>query len=105
MDKKGQALVTFILFIPIFVLVLAFIIDGGMAYSKKNEITSLVKSALKNNYDIEENLIINNIKYSNLEIKEENNKKCVIINSSVESIFGKIIGRKEYKIKINECRG
>ena len=105
MNKNGQALVTFILLIPVFLMVFAFVIDTGLAYSKKNEIISIVDDALKNNYDITEMLKNNKIKYNNLKITENNNQKCVIIESSVDSVFGNIIGIKEYVIKINECRG
>ena len=105
MNKKGQALVMFILFIPVFMLIIAFIVDGGRAFTTKYEIISVVKSALKHDYDINDSLIDNNINYKKLKIQEENNRKCVIIDASVESIFGNIIGIKEYKIKINECRG
>ena len=105
MDKRGQALVSFILLLPFFLLVFAFIIDGGLAYNKRNEVFNILKNSLDNNYDMEEMLKNNKIKYKYLEIKEENNQKCVIIDTSSKSIFGTIIGKEEYEIRIKECRG
>jgi hypothetical protein len=104
MNKKGQALVSFILLIPVFLLVFAFIVDGGNAYYKKNEIISIVKSSLKNNKDIETALINNKIKYNNLKIDIKNDEKCVILDTVVDTTFSSIIGIKEYKIQINECK-
>ena len=105
MDKKGQALVVFILLIPIILAIFAFVVDYGITFYKKNEVASIVASSLKNNHDVKEELTINKINYKKIEIKEENNEKCVIINFSVDSLFGNIIGKKEYSVRIRKCRG
>ena len=55
MNKKGQALVEFILILPIFLMILFVIIDFGVIFSSKNEIediSTLVVDMIKNKEDI-----------------------------------------------------
>jgi len=55
MNKKGQALVEFILILPVFLMILFVIIDFGMIFSSKNEledISTLVVDMIKNKEDI-----------------------------------------------------
>lgn len=41
MNKKGQALVEFVLILPVFILMLFVIIDFGFIISKKNELENI----------------------------------------------------------------
>ncbi len=98
MNKKGQALVIFIIFIPIFLLSLALIIDVGLMYKAKIKGTELLKEATRENIDIEtyfkdNDLIIDDIQTDN----------CSKITIKVNSIFGNIIGIKSYQVKIDNC--
>lgn len=55
MNRKGQALVEFVLILPIFILILFAIVDFGMIMNTKNELENIsvdVISMLKNNDDI-----------------------------------------------------
>ena len=55
MNRKGQALVEFVLILPIFLLILFAVVDFGMIISKKNELENIsidIVSMLKNNEDI-----------------------------------------------------
>lgn len=57
MNRKGQALVEFVLILPIFLLILFAVVDFGMILSKKNELENVsvdVVSMIKNNDDIED---------------------------------------------------
>ena len=38
MNRKGQALVEFVLILPIFIMILFSIVDFGMIFNKKNEL-------------------------------------------------------------------
>lgn len=55
MNRKGQALVEFVLILPIFLLILFAVVDFGMILSKKNELENIsidIISMIKNNDDI-----------------------------------------------------
>ncbi len=99
MNKHGQALVIFIFFIPIFLLFCTLIIDTGLMVERNIKSKSLIKFALKNNYDINSYFEINNIKLESIEKKEN----CVIIVSRVDSVFGNILGYKNYKVESKYC--
>ena len=56
MNRKGQALVEFVLILPIFLLISFAVVDYGIILSKKNEIENVsidVISMLKNNDNID----------------------------------------------------
>ena len=57
MNRKGQALVEFVLILPIFLLILFAVVDFGMILSKKNELENIsvdIVSMIKNNDSIED---------------------------------------------------
>ena len=76
MNKNGQTLVMFVIIIPIFIILLAFVVDTGIILKNTTKLNSTTKTILKNTYDDRLN-----------------------DNYYESSIFGKIIGLKEYKIK------
>ena len=85
MNRKGQALIEFVLILPIFILILFATIDFGLILSKKNELENIsvdIVSMIKNNKSINE---INNM-YSDIEIKEEINEDYtkIIISEDVD---------------------
>lgn len=87
MNRKGQALVEFVLILPIFILILFAIIDFGTILSKKNELENDsidIVLLIKNGTSIDE---INN-KYTNLDItmKEDNKYTNITITDSVNII-------------------
>ena len=72
MNRKGQALVEFVLILPVLILILFAIIDFGLIASKKNELENIsvdVVTLFKNGKSIEE---IDEM-YSDVLINEENN--------------------------------
>jgi len=99
MNKRGQALVMFIIMVPILLLLLAFIVDVGLMYNAKIKGRDMLKFAVKEDYDIEDYFRINDIEVEKLE--EENN--CYIINYKIDSIFGSLIGIKTYNIEVSNC--
>ena len=57
MNRKGQALVEFVLILPIFIMILFVVVDFGMILNKKNELENVsvdVVNMLKNNITLEE---------------------------------------------------
>ena len=72
MNRMGQALVEFVLILPVLILILFAIIDFGLIASKKNELENIsvdVVTLFKNGKSIEE---IDEM-YSDVLINEENN--------------------------------
>lgn len=99
MDNKGQTLVTFVLILPIILLILLCVIDYGLVSIQKHEATSSIKDsityALKNSNsdNIEEkmkNLIYKNIdenKIKSLDISINNQTVSIKMNYKPNKIF------------------
>lgn len=76
MNRKGQALVEFVLILPIFILILFAIVDFGMILNKKNELENIsvdISNMIRNNDDI-------------LEIKEKYPKLTIATREDNEYI-------------------
>ena len=101
MNRKGQSLVLFVVLLPIIVLGIALVVDVGTMFNAKMRGNNLLREAKKENVDIEEYFTINDMKIDSIEVHSD--KNCVIINSKVDSIFGRIAGIDEYDIKISDC--
>lgn len=103
MNRKGQALVEFVLILPIFLLILFVVVDFGMILNKKNELENIsvdVVSMIKNNDNISD---INNI-YADItiEVKEEEEYIRVIIYDGVDIMtpgLNRALG-DPYKVKV-----
>lgn len=85
MNRKGQALVEFVLILPVFLLILFAVVDFGMILSKKNELENIsvdVVSMIKNKDNISD---INNI-YPDItiEVKEEGEYIMVRIYDEID---------------------
>lgn len=97
-DKKGQSLVLFIILLPLLIMFMAFVIDTGVMYNKKIVIKNIIKNE-KSIENIENKLNINKISYKKVYEKNE----CLIVESNVKAIFGKIIKKSEYEIVVKKC--
>ena len=103
MNRKGQALIEFVLILPIFILILFATVDFGLILSKKNELENIsvdVVSMIKSNKSINE---ISSM-YPDISIKEESNNGYtkVIISKEVDIMtpgLNLILGNP-YKIEI-----
>ena len=102
MNKKGQSLVLFIILLPVIILALALVVDTGLMYNAKIKGNNLLKEAVEDDLDIDEYFSLNNFEIVSKEVKSE--EGCVIITSRVKSVFGQIIGKNEYSIKISNCK-
>ena len=83
MNRKGQALVEFVLILPIFILMLFAIVDFGMILSKKNELENIsvdITAMIKNNNKIEEI----QKEYPKVDIKLTNEEKYTIVEISTK---------------------
>lgn len=103
MNRKGQALVEFVLILPIFILILFAIVDFGTILSKKNELendSTDIVLLIKNGTTIEEI----NKKYTDLKIyvKDNDHYTNITIEENVKVItpgLNLVLGNP-YKITI-----
>ena len=92
MNNKGQALIMFVLLLPVIILLMAVVIDIGNFLVIKNEYTNEVKDtirhALKNDLDKDkiQALLDNNIS-GDKEIILENSTLKIKVIKQVDSIF------------------
>lgn len=78
MNRKGQALVEFVIILPIFLLILFAIVDFGLILSKKNELENVsvdIVSMIKNNDSIDDIKIL----YPDIEIDISSDNKYTTI--------------------------
>lgn len=85
MNRKGQALVEFVLILPISIMILFSIVDFGMIFNKKNELENIsidIINLLNNN----NNNKIEEIQkeYPKVDIKLTNEEKYTIVEISTK---------------------
>ena len=115
-NNKGQVLVLFIMILPIIFIAVAWIIDSSYMMYQKNRLDNInydVLSSVKNKInfseeEIEDLILMNDSKIVNEDISIDKTNTVVsdiCINNYVyvDSIFGKLIGFDEYKIKSEIC--
>lgn len=105
MNNKGQALVFFILLLPIILICLSFIVDIGLLNSTKKstdqKLEQIIENGLSKNITYEEwdKLVINNFK--NIEskniIKNENSIE-ITIKIKLQPIFPNIMSEDTYEV-------
>lgn len=103
MNRKGQALVEFVLILPVFLLILFAVVDFGMILSKKNELENIsvdVVSMIKNNDNIID--INNHYPDTTIEVKEEGEYIRVIIYEEIDVMtpgLNRVLG-DPHKVKV-----
>lgn len=108
LNNKGQTLVVFILLLPIFLSLCAFVIDVGlMSYENiklknvtKSVLTSVVEKNKINDESIKNLYKKNNIKIDNLKIEINHETINIENNYYIPSIFGKILQIEEYEVRV-----
>lgn len=109
MNRKGQTLVVFALLLPILLLFMAFVIDTGFILKESTRLNSTTKTILKTTFEnrrdgsyreeVEQIFKKNDIPITNLQVIVQEDAVQISNSYYVSSIFGKIIGIKEYEIK------
>ena len=105
-NNKGQSLVTFIMILPLILIVFGIVIELGMISYHKIRITSVTKSIIANSIeDTKKNDIImlydkNDIKVDSIDIDTTSGVQINLV-SSIDSFIGDIIGKDSYQIKVN----
>lgn len=88
MNKKGQALIEFVLILPILIMILFSIIDFGRIYTTKSDLESILSDIILNNYtsnEINEYIENKNIN-ANVDIKIDNNSKKITMTKKIDLI-------------------
>ncbi len=106
LNNKGQALVMFVCLIPILILIIGIVVDTNkMVYekSKLENINALAVTYYLNHIEEDDvtNKMVELIKKNDNSIENINIDKInkeIFIDKKVDSIFGNIIGIKEYNI-------
>lgn len=108
MNKRGQVLVFFIIFIPILLGIVAFTVDMGYSLSESNKLNGINKMVTEygliniDKADIKQKMI--DLIYSNdsnidtFDLDIVNNEIFLNIKKSVDSIFGKVINIDFYNL-------
>lgn len=111
-NRRGQVLVLFIMILPVLLIGVACLIDSSYMLYQKNRLDHInmdVLNSVGNNIDtseeeIERLILMNDAKIVNEDISIEKTD-IMVSNISidnyiyVDSIFGKLIGFDEYKVK------
>ncbi len=87
MNKKGQALIEFVLILPVFLFIVFAVYDFGMIFSKQNEIeneSTDIVLLYKEGTSIEE--LRNMYNDLDLSIEEDNEYKKIIIKKDIKII-------------------
>ena len=110
MNRRGQTLVAFVIIVPVFVLLLAFVVDTGYLLKEATKLNSTTKTIIRTTYQDKNELNYdervmklyeeNGIPFDNVEVIVRDNELKITNHYSIESIFGQIIGLKEYEIKL-----
>lgn len=109
MNNKGQSLVTFILILPIIVLVIAFVIDSTLSITEKNKLDGIITSNMEETLENDirdEDKIRNAIKTNDkmdIIVSIVEDELRVIVKSNKKSVFGKFLKFSYYNLNFNYC--
>lgn len=111
LNNKGQTLIMFILLIPLILVIMALVIDTSFVYKEKIKFQSVTKTIMKTTYenkdatDFNDKIINlykkNGIDINNMVIKVNSGNVFIKNQAKVKSIFGNIIGIKNYEVKFS----
>lgn len=103
MNRKGQALVEFVLILPIFIMILFSIVDFGLIFNKKNELENIsvdVVNMLNKDVPLEE--IKSEYADIDIEISSDDKYKNVVISDKIDILtpgLNRILGNP-YEVKV-----
>lgn len=106
MKNKGQALVCFIILLPVIITIIGVVIEFTIVTYQKAHLVSISKSIIANCLDgNEKNDIIklyndNNIAYENMKI-DLTNGISISFTSKIDSFFGNIFQKDYYEVTIS----
>lgn len=106
MNKKGQVLILFVLLIPVFLMLLAFVIDIGFLYIEDKKIESSIKESIQygleniDNIDIQskiDELITKNINNAlSIQVHIDNGYIYVSVEKKYQGMFKSLFKNNIY---------
>lgn len=107
MNNKGQTLVIFIILLPIFCILLGYVVDQCYMLSQKNSLKNIsqiiCEYALDTNRTEDEirQLALENDKgIKNIDVEYFDSEVRVLLTKKAKSIFSKLIGKDEYLVEV-----
>lgn len=109
MNRNGQALVIFVILIPIIALVMTLVLDLGNVNKEKikitNTLTTIIEDVLNKESDNKEELVkelikLNEIKYDELNINYDESLN-INLTKDIKSVLGSFIKIDIYRVKIS----
>ena len=100
MNKKGQALVMFVMLLPIILMLFAYVFDSAYIVLEENKLNDIAKKSLiyLENKDIEKVKIFISKNNKNINIKNiENNH--IHLKYDLKPIFGRFVGYDKYHLE------
>ena len=111
LNNKGQTLIMFILLIPLILVIMALVIDTSFVYKEKIKFQSVTKTIMKTTYENKDTTDFNDktinlykkngIDTNNIVIKVNSDSVVIKNQAKVKSVFGNIIGIKNYEVKFS----
>lgn len=112
LNNKGQSLVTFVLLIPIFILILVLVVDIGNIVNLKLDLNNINKIIISygidnidsiNKEELEDLVKANDSKITvkTITIDKEKKQLEIILSKYSDSLLGKIVGIDGYNITSN----
>lgn len=110
LNNRGQSLALFVIFIPFFIMLGAFIVDLGFAKYNKNKLNELTKMVIRYGikhinedpyHEMVDLIYQNDSNIDNYKITVEplEGKVSVSIDKVTKGFFGSIVGKEIYKEK------
>lgn len=112
MNNKGQSLVTFIIILPILLIICGMALEFSNIAYQKHHLTSVTKTIISSTIlsdksidnDLKNDIIKlyndNNIKVDDLFVEYNNHLKIDVV-THMDSFLGKIINKEYYEIKVS----
>ncbi len=104
MNKKGQSLVFFILFLPIIFLIIGILFDTSKILNEKLKLKHIAEDGIyylvkegKSTSEVKNIINQNNINIERINIDNDS----IFIKTKIPSYFGKIINKSYYEIEIS----
>lgn len=104
MNNKGQALVIFLILLPIFLGLCALVIDSAYIVTNKNRLSNINEIAIndaldgKSENEVREIIKKNNKNIEIITFKRNENTVYIHLQNKINSIFGSILGYEKYEI-------
>lgn len=114
LNDRGQTLVLFVLLLPVFILILGFLVDMGNLHIQKRKVDYTIDDTLQygmEHLDMDEDMLkqeLHKLLQLNLKTIEkeriviENNQITISITKKIETVFGNLFQKEEDTIVIQK---